>query len=130
MNYYRPIVSYGKINLRIAISVAGGNSWFSEVEKMSRKEASEIIKIEDMPKKILNNITRNRSNFSGLSMDKVHVMGVLNVTPDSFSDGGQHYDADVAINRGKEMLEEVPQLLILVVKARALEQILLIDFLN
>jgi dihydropteroate synthase len=59
-----------------------------------------------MPKKILNNITRNRSNFSGLSMDKVHVMGVLNITPDSFSDGGQHYDADVAITRGKEMLEE------------------------
>ncbi len=38
-------------------------------------------------------------------MDKVHVMGVLNVTPDSFSDGGQHFDADVAISRGKEMLE-------------------------
>ena len=106
MNYYRPIVSYGKDKPENAMSVAGGNSWFSEVEKISLTEASKIIKIKDMPNEILNNITRNRSNFSGLSMGKVHVMGVLNVTPDSFSDGGQHFDADVAISRGQEMLEE------------------------
>ena len=106
MNYYRPIVFYGKDKPENAMSVAGGNSWFSEVEKISRTEASKIIKIKDIPNEILNNITRNRSNFSGLSMGKVHVMGVLNVTPDSFSDGGQHFDADVAISRGQEMLEE------------------------
>lgn len=33
-------------------------------------------------------------------------MGVLNVTPDSFSDGGQHFDRDVAIKRAHRMLEE------------------------
>ena len=46
MNYYRPIVSYGKDKPENAMSVAGGNSWFSEVEKLSRTEASKIIKIE------------------------------------------------------------------------------------
>jgi dihydropteroate synthase len=30
-------------------------------------------------------------------------MGVLNVTPDSFSDGGQHVDADEAVRHGLEM---------------------------
>ena len=44
MNYYRPIVSYGKDKPENAMSVAGGNSWFSEVEKISRKEASKIMK--------------------------------------------------------------------------------------
>lgn len=33
-------------------------------------------------------------------------MGVLNVTPDSFSDGGQHLDAEAAIARGLQMLDE------------------------
>lgn len=35
--------------------------------------------------------------------DKTLVMGVLNVTPDSFSDGGQFYDADAAIKHGLQL---------------------------
>lgn len=34
------------------------------------------------------------------------IMGVLNVTPDSFSDGGQFLDEDAAVQRGEEMLAE------------------------
>ena len=34
------------------------------------------------------------------------VMGILNVTPDSFSDGGQFFDPDRAIARGIGMMEE------------------------
>jgi dihydropteroate synthase len=34
------------------------------------------------------------------------VMGVINTTPDSFSDGGKHLDPDVAIAAGLEMLDE------------------------
>ena len=34
------------------------------------------------------------------------VMGVLNVTPDSFSDGGRYGSADAAIARGLQMAEE------------------------
>lgn len=34
------------------------------------------------------------------------VMGILNVTPDSFADGGLHYDTDLAIARGYELVEE------------------------
>jgi dihydropteroate synthase len=33
-------------------------------------------------------------------------MGILNVTPDSFSDGGLYLDADAAIAHGREMSEE------------------------
>ncbi|MDQ1437616.1 MAG: dihydropteroate synthase [Acidimicrobiaceae bacterium] len=35
-----------------------------------------------------------------------HVMGVLNVTPDSFSDGGRYLDLDVAVARGLELVAE------------------------
>src|SRR5437667_12312431 len=34
------------------------------------------------------------------------VMGILNVTPDSFSDGGMYFDRDKAIARGKELEQE------------------------
>ncbi len=34
------------------------------------------------------------------------VMGILNVTPDSFADGGLHFDTDLAITHGREMIED------------------------
>ena len=34
------------------------------------------------------------------------LMGILNVTPDSFSDGGLHHEPDAAVARGLEMVEQ------------------------
>lgn len=34
------------------------------------------------------------------------IMGVLNVTPDSFSDGGSHWTRDMAVERGLEMIHQ------------------------
>jgi dihydropteroate synthase len=34
------------------------------------------------------------------------VMGILNVTPDSFADGGKNFETQHAINRGLEMIDE------------------------
>jgi dihydropteroate synthase len=41
-----------------------------------------------------------------LSLDRVAVMGVLNVTPDSFSDGGLWIDPDAAVKHAHEMIAE------------------------
>lgn len=37
---------------------------------------------------------------------RTYIMGILNVTPDSFSDGGKFNDADKAIEHAKEMVEQ------------------------
>jgi dihydropteroate synthase len=37
---------------------------------------------------------------------KTHIMGILNVTPDSFSDGGQYFDKSAAIKRAIQMAED------------------------
>ncbi len=37
---------------------------------------------------------------------RTHVMGVINVTPDSFSDGGRFFDPEVAVAAGVRMAEE------------------------
>ncbi len=41
--------------------------------------------------------------WANLTLDRPHVMGILNVTPDSFSDGGEHVDVDTAIRAGLAM---------------------------
>ena len=38
--------------------------------------------------------------------DRVHIMGVLNVTPDSFSDGGRYVDPDAAVAHALSMVEQ------------------------
>src|ERR671938_636720 len=38
--------------------------------------------------------------------ERVHLMGVLNVTPDSFSDGGVYFDPARAVEHAMRMVEE------------------------
>jgi len=38
--------------------------------------------------------------------NKPQIMGILNVTPDSFSDGGQFDSLDAAVEQGKHMINE------------------------
>lgn len=47
-------------------------------------------------------------NFAGreLDMSRCHVMGVLNVTPDSFSDGGRFDRPDAALARARQMVAD------------------------
>jgi dihydropteroate synthase len=41
--------------------------------------------------------------WANLPLDRPRIMGVLNITPDSFSDGGHHLDPDTAIRAGLAM---------------------------
>jgi len=43
-------------------------------------------------------------SFAGLSLDDSRVMGVVNVTPDSFSDGGEAFALEAAVERGRELI--------------------------
>lgn len=49
---------------------------------------------------------RLRCGQRELRLDQPHVMGVLNVTPDSFSDGGLHADTGRAITHAARMVED------------------------
>lgn len=37
---------------------------------------------------------------------KAIIMGILNVTPDSFSDGGQHFNHDIALEKARQMMAD------------------------
>ena len=53
----------------------------------------------------LERLTSPRPDYAGLEMIDAHVMGILNTTPDSFSDGGDHLAAERAISSGHEMIQ-------------------------
>ncbi|WP_435833829.1 dihydropteroate synthase [Streptomyces bacillaris] len=51
--------------------------------------------------------TRARGTVRGLpEWDRCAVMGVVNVTPDSFSDGGRWFDTTVAVKHGLDLVSE------------------------
>jgi dihydropteroate synthase len=46
-----------------------------------------------------------RAPWAGFTLDRPLIMGVLNVTPDSFSDGGRWFDTEQGIAHGRALLE-------------------------
>ncbi|WP_119717671.1 dihydropteroate synthase [Cognatilysobacter tabacisoli] len=50
-------------------------------------------------------------NGRRLVLDRTRVMGIINVTPDSFSDGGDHADVDAAVAHGLQLVAEGADLL-------------------
>ena len=46
-----------------------------------------------------------------LPLERALIMGVVNVTPDSFADGGRYIDAEAAIAHAREMIDEGVDLL-------------------
>lgn len=46
------------------------------------------------------------TTFCGIDISTPRIMGILNVTPDSFSDGGKHFDLDDAVMRAANMVAE------------------------
>ena len=53
----------------------------------------------------LDALSRPRQPFAGLALDRPAIMGVVNVTPDSFSDGGDFLDHANAIAQGTALLD-------------------------
>lgn len=102
--YYRPIPAEpGAANAR---RLAGGWVYFTEIEVLRRDAAPEIIPASAAPAVILARLTAPRPAIAGVEMTAPRLMGVLNITPDSFSDGGVHATFDTAVARATAMAAE------------------------
>jgi len=51
-------------------------------------------------------ISAPRARLAGLALDRPRIMGIINVTPDSFSDGGLHASAQAAVAHGLQLAAE------------------------
>ena len=83
--YFRAIPQFDAAQPDDAMPLAGGWAWFAEVEVLRRGQAPEIIPAKDVDREALALITETRGTVAGLDMADPQVMGILNVTPDSFS---------------------------------------------
>ncbi|MFD1341381.1 dihydropteroate synthase [Litorisediminicola beolgyonensis] len=100
---FRPLPLLDRLAPSDAHPLAGGPVLFTHVED---RESGDICRLADLPNDIRAALTAPRAPLAGLSMDRPRVMGILNVTPDSFSDGGQHFSVRAAVARGRAMLAE------------------------
>ena len=75
--------------------VAGG--WVTAREVMDLRTGAR----RSMP---AGRFTAPRAPVAGIGMDAPRIMGILNVTPDSFSDGGQFFDPKAAVAQAQAML--------------------------
>src|SRR5262249_39677666 len=52
----------------------------------------------------LTQLSATRPPWAGLALDRPLIMGILNVTPDSFSDGGDFLEPERAVAQGRALL--------------------------
>ncbi|SDW55255.1 dihydropteroate synthase [Ruegeria halocynthiae] len=78
------------------MTLAGQNLWFTQAERLQRGRISQIVEAVDIPVEQLDRLTQPRPPIAGLDMAQPQIMGILNATPDSFSDGGRHNSVDAA----------------------------------
>ncbi len=101
--YYRPIPMHDPARPRDALPLAGGWCWFSQVEVLQRGLPAQIIHVSDLDAGTRLRLSAKRPDFGGLSMDQPRIMGILNVTPDSFSDGGLFLRPEAAVMQARQM---------------------------
>lgn len=104
--YYRPIARFGEVPTRHSFPLAGGLCWFDAVAVHKRGGGVETVSANEVPAEVLDNLVRPRARIAGLDMTAPCLMGILNVTPDSFSDGGQFNVPQAALARAVAMQSE------------------------
>ena len=85
------------------LPLAGGPLRFAEVEILSRDAPPRVVLADGLPDVVLAPLVTPCAPIAGLPQDRTAIMGILNVTPDSFSDGGRHADPGIAIAAARAM---------------------------
>ena len=118
-NFYYGNYAKKLINKKKAFSLAGSpNIAFDQVEIFQRRKKgivasnfysiNEVKSLSKEKKTIIttdiSKITSKRKHILGLRFDNPQIMGALNVTPDSFSDGGLFFEESKAYDQANLMI--------------------------
>ena len=118
-NFYYGNYAKNLIKKRKAFTLAGNlNLAFDQIEIFQRKKnftESKLYSIHEINsldkekktviKSDLEKITPKRKSVLGIKFDKPKIMGVLNITPDSFSDGGLFFEEIKAYEQANLMID-------------------------
>lgn len=94
--------------------LAGGLNWFASVELIHGDGTRELVLVEGIEARFDDAMARDWQRLTSprltlqmgertIRLDQPQVMGIVNVTPDSFSDGGAYADAQAAAEAGADM---------------------------
>jgi len=98
--------------------LAGGLNWFAGVELIrvegDKRVAAELLPVEGIERRFDEDLAAQWEALTGarrplqlgertIRLDQPQVMGIVNITPDSFSDGGQFADSASAADAGADM---------------------------
>ena len=101
--------------------LAGGLTWFASVEMLTvengKRVAAEMLPVAGIKERFDDGLASQWAALTGprpalqlgertVRLDQPQVMGIVNATPDSFSDGGQFADAAAAAEAGAGMTAE------------------------
>ncbi|NCO22289.1 MAG: dihydropteroate synthase, partial [Rhodobacterales bacterium] len=103
--YFRPLVQCGPLRAPNAVSLAGGAMWFTHAVRLARGAAAVVVAADDVPARVLARLTAPRAPVAGMTLDRPRLMGILNVTPDSFSDGGLFDAPEAALAQARRLAE-------------------------
>ncbi len=94
--------------------LAGGLMWFASAELIHDDGRRELVAVDGIEERFDDVMAATWERLIGsrvplqmgertIRLDQPQVMGIVNVTPDSFSDGGAFFDADAAAGAGSIM---------------------------
>lgn len=104
-DYYRPLVCADIDSGKSALRLAGSSLHFDRIERLRRDEPPKVLPAAALPPEVRDRLTAPRAPIMGLTLDRPRIMGILNVTPDSFSDGGHHEGPAHAMHAARRMVE-------------------------
>jgi len=100
-HYYRPLIEE-----RGQFLLAGGWCRFSQIEILERGTEPRVCRAVDIPEEALLRLTVPRPDLGTDGMSRPQVMGIVNATPDSFSDGGQFDSLAAAMAHAQTMQQD------------------------
>lgn len=83
----------------------------SVTRRVVRAEEVSAALAGDAGRTLLERLQQSRTDFAGLALDRPRIMGIVNVTPDSFSDGGRYLAPDAAVAHALKLEAEGADLL-------------------
>ena len=105
MQYFFPELNYLQGGTEHYHTINGGNTVFNSFRVTERDKGSKVISTSDVKKEFLNKFISKPNSKLGLNFDTPLVMGVLNVTPDSFYDGEQSFSEKQFVEKGLGLLK-------------------------
>jgi dihydropteroate synthase len=102
---YRPIPETDALRPEDALPLAGGPVWFRFAAEHRRGSLPRLVPASALPDEVRTRLTARPPPIAGLPLDRPRIMGVVNVTPDSFSDGGRHLSLEDAVAGALAMAE-------------------------